>query len=75
LEEGVRQTYAALERAYEELRVILGEDAREAIESLDIREAAELMTFITSRVMNPEKSGGDADPGKNVPKPGDVTAP
>ena len=73
--EDVRKTYAALERAYAELRVMLGEDAKDAIESLDIREASELMTFITQRVMNPEKKAGSEEREKNGPKPGDATAP
>lgn len=69
-----RKVYAALERSYEELGLMLGPEAKVAIEGLDIREASELMTFITSRVMNPDKAT-EADPEKNAPKPGDVTAP
>ena len=70
-----RKVYAALERSYEELGLMLGPEAKGAIEGLDIREASEVMTFITSRIMNPEKKGDAPDPEKNAPKPGDVTAP
>lgn len=72
------KTFATLEKVYSDLLIMFGPEAQDAIESLNIQEASDVMKFVLSNGIVPDKEGEakvEVDPEKNGPKPGDVTAP
>jgi hypothetical protein len=74
-DQDVRKIYATMDKVYAELMLLFDSEAKESIENLGFLEASELLKRLVSQSMNQDKPGDEPDPGKNVPKPGDVTAP